>query len=65
MQYWHHSLKVVREASSNITGQIVLKLFAIMQAANMVENKQYWFRFNNFIDKISTIHFLISHLHIQ
>ena len=28
----------------------------------MVENKQYWFRFNNFIDEISTVHFLISHL---
>ena len=36
-----------------------------MQAANMVENKQCRFRFNNFIDEISTIHFLISHLHIQ
>ena len=28
----------------------------------MVENKQFWLRFNKFIDEISTVHFLISHL---
>ena len=39
-----------------------LKLFAIMQTANMVENKQCQFKFNNFIDEISTIHLFISHL---
>jgi len=33
-----------------------------MQTANTVENKQYWFRFNKFIDEISTVHSLISHL---
>ena len=32
-----------------------------MQPANKVENKQYQFRLNSFIDKNSTIHFLISH----
>ena len=37
MQYFYLSVKVGKEDSSNITGQ---KLFAIMQTANMVENKQ-------------------------
>ena len=58
MQYFYLSLKVGREDSSNITGQIFSKIVRY----NMVENKQYWFRFNNFIDEISTVHFLISHL---
>ena len=62
MQYFYLSLKVGREDSSSITGQIFSKLFAIMQTANTVENKQYWFRFNKFIDEISTVHSLISHL---
>ena len=47
MQYRYLSLKVAREDSSNITWQIFSKLFAIMQTANMVENKQYQFRFNS------------------
>ena len=59
MQYCYLSLKVGREDSSNITGQIFSKIVAIMQTANMVENKQYRFRFNKFIDEISTVHFLI------
>ena len=62
MQYCYLSLKVAREDSSNITRQIFSKIVAIMQTANMVENKQYRFRFNKFIDEISTVHFLISHL---
>ena len=62
MQYCYLCLKVAREDSSNITGQIFSKIVAIMQTANMVENKQYRFRFNKFIDEISTVHFLISHL---
>ena len=63
MQYFYLSLKVGREDFLLILlDKYFLKLSAIMQTANMVENKQYWFRFNNFIDEISTVHFLISHL---
>ena len=62
MQYFYLSLKVGREDSSNITGQIFSKIVCYNANCKMVENKQYRFRFNKFIDEISAVHFFISHL---